>query len=106
MDLLSITYIAKDWAEICMFCGIVCAIVGIMFIFISLEDNSKKAWLTTAALFTASLVFVVIPALNEDKAIKKEYYVSDETKIDAMAKEAYKYTYDNKILTLYINEDE
>ena len=103
MDLLTMTYATKDWAEICTFVAICIVIIGVILTMISIEDGSKKTWIITAALYAASIFFFFILNIvgNNTHYIKK-YYISDETKIDNLTKDAYKYDYKDKILTVYI----
>ena len=106
MDLLSIAYITKDWAVVCMIFGGVLFLGGIFSVFVALDDYSKKAWIITGALFAVGSIFMGLPNVCHGTAIEKQYYVFDKTQIDDMTKDAYKYSFDNKILTIYINEDE
>lgn len=103
MDLLTMTYTTKDWADICTFVAGCILLIGIIFTLISLEDHNKKIWIITGVLYAASIFFFFIPNIagNNTHYIKK-YYISDEAKIDILTKDAYKYNYKDKILTVYI----
>lgn len=107
MDLLSITYVTKDWAVVCMILGGVLFLGGILSIFVVLDGYSKKAWIVTGALFVVGSIFIGLPDIcGNGTAIEKQYYVFDKTQIDDITKDAYKYSFDNKILTIYIDEGE